>query len=464
MVVAPGCAARLIQELLEDRIRPASTNLEVLLPPGNTLKYYQFLDRNTWPNFFPSPARSFFSTRHLKWLREKLGPYENIIVLIPKSPYRDPAIALATLLTLLTSGKGITLLYPAEEAVIPKPEQGVDLNAQGLTRKWMSFNLNREGLIKGIHKLAWVAYPGFVKDRLYYAQGGFFSHGRAFKFEGDGTDPFNLQPLDSSPEALERDVKYALGSACTWIGFLPGGEEFLKGKKVLEIGPGINFGPILTLACHGAEVLVTDRFLTPWDPDYHPKFYSMLRKSLADRWPSIDLSPLDRVINQRQYPKESISAYTCSLERLSGVADQSVDLVISNAVFEHLYDLKSAFSHLARITKPGGLGLHQIDFRDHRDFSRPLEHLLLSDREFSRKFREKHGEFGNRFRPGEMRQFFELVGFKVREFKPDIYVEEEYLKEFLGRLRQTKKSRYRDYDPEDLRYVSGFFIVVRMPA
>ena len=156
--------------------------------------------------------------------------------------------------------------------------------------------------------------------------------------------------------------------------------------------------------------MVADRFLPPWDPDYHPKFYALLKDSMENHWPLIDPTPLDRVLSQGQCPPESISLCSSSLEKLSGIPNRSVDIVVSNAVFEHLYDLKSAFSHLARITKAGGLGLHQVDFRDHRDNSRPLEHLLMRDDEFYGKFKAIHGEFGNRFRPQEMRQLLEQVG------------------------------------------------------
>jgi glycosyltransferase involved in cell wall biosynthesis/SAM-dependent methyltransferase len=453
MVAAPGCPAGMIRELLEDHVLPASTNLEVLLPPGNPAAYDDLCDREILERVqvVAAPGRSFFSTRHLKWLREKLRSSENVFMVIPKSPYQDSTSALAFLLTFLVSGRAITVLRPA----------GIDQKRRRYADKWLLIKLNRAAFRRELRNLAWAAYPDFVKNWIKYVEGELGYYLGADHLETDGALPFNLQPLNSSPQALERDVKYALATANIWIDILPGGEEFLKGKKVMEIGPGINFGSILTLACHGAEVLVTDRFLTPWDPEYHPKFYALLRESLAERWPAMDLSTLDKIISERQYPRESICAYTCSLEKLSGVPDQSVDLVISNAVFEHLYDVESAFSHLARITKPGGLGLHQVDFRDHRDYSRPLEYLLLSKKEFSIEFRERHGECGNRFRPREMWHVFESVGFEVKEFRPDIFVEEEYLQEFLGRLRQAGKSRYVDYDGEDLRHVSGLFIVVK---
>jgi hypothetical protein len=63
-----------------------------------------------------------------------------------------------------------------------------------------------------------------------------------------------------------------------------------------------------------------------------------------------------------------------------------------------------------------------------------------------------------------MRQLFEQDGFEVREFRLDILMEEEYLTEFLGRLRQARKSRYRDYPAEDLSFVSGRFEVVKKPS
>jgi SAM-dependent methyltransferase len=463
MVVAPGCPAELIQALLADNYLPAPANLEVLLPPGTPApgdgQSAGEIPEKT--RMVTTPGRSFFSTRHLQWLRGKLRPSENVFLLIPQSPYQDSSSALTTLLIYGMTGRAITILRPYDEAAEPRAKPAIDQKRRGSAGKWRVTELNRSVLIKELRHLAWSLYPDAVKNWIKYVQRQVGYYLGSYHLETDGTLPFNLQPLDASPEALERDIKYALGTATTWIEILPGGEKFLKGKKVMEIGPGINFGSILTLACHGAEVLVTDRFLTPWDPEYHPKFYTLLKERLAGRWPGIDLTPLERIIATGQYPRESICAYTCSLEKLSGVPAESVDLVISNAVFEHLYDLKSAFAQLVRITKPGGLGLHQVDFRDHRDYSRPLEYLLLSKKDFTILFGERHGECGNRFRPREMWRVFESVGFEVKEFRPDIFAEEEYLTEFMERLRQAKKSHYVDYGAEDLRHVSGLFIVVK---
>jgi 2-polyprenyl-3-methyl-5-hydroxy-6-metoxy-1,4-benzoquinol methylase len=90
-------------------------------------------------------------------------------------------------------------------------------------------------------------------------------------------------------------------------------------------------------------------------------------------------------------------------------------MVVSIAVLEHLYDVESAFNHLSRVTKPEGLGSHMVDFRDHRDFSRPLEYLLMGENEFYGKFKATHGEIGNRYRPKEMQDLLESAGFEIKE-------------------------------------------------
>jgi SAM-dependent methyltransferase len=463
VVVAPGCPAGLINEFLATQCPPDQANLEVLLPPHCQPTGPAVAGR-AMPSgrlqFSVSPALSFFSTAHLKWLREKLRTAGTIMMLIPGPLYHDSMNALASLLVWALAGQTVTLQRLArddEEEAAPAPTALPD--GQDRPRQWISFELNGKVVCREFRQLVWGYYPGILQKFFTFTERELCHY-----FEAYETDPANFQPLDASPEAIARDVAYALGNADIWIGLLPGGAEFLKGKRVLEIGPGVNFGTTLALACHGAEVLVAERFPSPWDPDYHPKFYARLRDELAAGAPQVDLTPLNAIISLGRYPEDRITIYQCSLEELSAVPSRSVDLIFSNAVFEHLYDLKVASAQMARITRPGGLGLHQVDFRDHRDPSRPLEYLLLSDREFKWEFKERHGECGNRFRPLEMRRFFEEAGFVVNEFRPDLHAEAAYLAEFLTRLRQARKSRYRRYRAEDIREISGLFVLEKQPG
>lgn len=463
IVVGPGCPVRLVQELLNDLVVPGKTFL--FLSPDTLSDSDALIGRalsSERVSLIPSSARSFFSTRHLKGIQEHLRSSEDILVLIPQSPYKHPGSAIASLLIMLLSGRTITILRHLEDISSNSPDTTSNLVIRNASEKWLLINLNLEILIKELGEKGWSLCPGFLKDFLKHALRG-LCYNLGFYDIGDGeAPPVNFQPLDSTPEALRKDVEKAITVASLWIRLLPGSERFLKNKRVLEIGPGTNFGAVLILACLGAEVSVTDRFLTPWDPVYHPKYYALLRDFVAEHWTGIDLSPLDKIISKGRYCRESISLYNLPVEKLSALPEQSMDLIVSHAVLEHLYDTRLALSQLGRLTKSGGLGIHVVDFRDHRDFSCPLEYLILSNKEFYHLFRDRHGECGNRLRPGEMKRFFETSGFEVLQFQPEMFVEKGYLKEIRRRLCQCRSSPYRNCDDTELYCIFGTFLVRKL--
>jgi SAM-dependent methyltransferase len=272
----------------------------------------------------------------------------------------------------------------------------------------------------------------------------------------------NEQQRDSSPEALNKDVDWALSVGRMYLRALPDGEANLRGKTVLEVGPGINYGSVLYLACHDAKVAVADRFLAAWRADYHGRFYAMLRDRLRQEEPELDVTPLERLLRADGYDEDVIACHPHAIEDLPAALDSHFDLVVSNAVLEHVFDLPAACRGLHRITRPGGIGLHEVDFRDHRNYARPLEYLLLDDDRFRREFWSRNGECGNRHRPGECTRLMELAGFTVIRFTPTLELsapQHEYLRDFLPRLQQAKGSRYADYPLPALQPITGFYVL-----
>jgi SAM-dependent methyltransferase len=268
--------------------------------------------------------------------------------------------------------------------------------------------------------------------------------------------PGNHQRRDSSVRQVQSDVAYALG--CSRF-YLNEARDFFvspAGKKVLEVGPGINYGAVMVLACHGMVPMVVDRFLSPWEDAYHRRFYTQLADELEHTDASADVSPLRALVAAGGYDDSVIRCVTAPLEEIPLPAD-SMDFVFSNAVVEHLYDLDSSFKQLYRITRPGGLGLHQVDFRDHRDFSRPLEYLLLEEQQFQTIFHGSHSESGNRYRPDEVRAWFEGAGFEVQRFHVTEHITPAYLDGFLPRLHAASRSRYRHLRAEDLHVLGGCY-------
>lgn len=267
--------------------------------------------------------------------------------------------------------------------------------------------------------------------------------------------PVNWRRLESSPEAIERDVLYAIKIGEEYKKLLEEKGLSLKGLSTLELGPGHNHGTALVLACHGADVSVADRFPVQWQPGYHDKFHRALFERIKSLWPMLNTTPLVYCI-EKSTTEEVVKVFHSTAEDLLGVGNETMDVVLSNAVLEHVEEPQRAAQELFRVTKKDGIGLHQIDFRDHRDFTRPLEYLLLNDSDFIKLFAERNGECGRQTRHFEMKKLFQKAGFEVTGFDVNWFASDEYLDDFIPRLRGSS-SAYRTIPRNELRVTSGRF-------
>lgn len=273
--------------------------------------------------------------------------------------------------------------------------------------------------------------------------------------------PVNWRKPDGSSDAIERDVAYAIKIGDEYVNLLQAQGMELKGATILELGPGHNYGAVLVLACHGACVTVADRFPVPWFEGYHDKFYGLLRQRLADFRPEISTALIKRCV-EISSTHESAVIIDSPVEDIAVLPDGSIDVILSNAVLEHVQSPVRAASELYRVTRPGGIGIHQVDFRDHRDFSNPLEYLLLEQTDFENMFAERNGECGRQTRHFEMYKLFQNAGFDVAEFDANWIAPDEYLDEFIPRLRASN-SIYKAISRDELRIISGRF-TLRKPA
>jgi len=279
--------------------------------------------------------------------------------------------------------------------------------------------------------------------------------------DADWRVPSNYRAPDSSDAALQRDTEYALCVFASYCEPLPGGVDALRGKAVLELGPGNNLAVCLCLAAFGARVYAVDRYPVRWAGEYHPKLYSRVRDELRRRFPSASAEPFDMCIEFAAHPSGAVWQLPCPAESIA-LPDQSVDITASCAVLEHLFDARLAAQELARITRPGGWAVHQVDFRDHRDFTRPLEYLLLGQEEFRKLFDSCHAECGNRIRPSELSRFLTEAGFGIERIHGNCHSDAEYLAGFLPRLRAATESGYRDWPEEHLRDTGALLVARRV--
>lgn len=262
-----------------------------------------------------------------------------------------------------------------------------------------------------------------------------------------------------SPDSdIDAKVSYALKITKGYLNhFLSQGID-VHGKNILEIGPGTNFGTMFLLKALGAKhVAVADRFLVDYDNGFHPIFYKKLLDKAGEEFPEACTGILQKAAQNHSHVLENFSSYKCGLEDMAPVPDNSFDIVVSNAVLEHLPDPALAFAELARVTKTGGYGFHQVDFRNHDDFSHPLEFLLLPDDERD-SLLVLANSLGNGWRAGEYTSLFEHNGFSVENFRPGMLAEEEYFSRFMPRLKASG-SRYATFAEDELRIISAHFTV-----
>lgn len=270
--------------------------------------------------------------------------------------------------------------------------------------------------------------------------------------------PVNYRPLVASEEDVIRDARYAVGIATTYLNSLPKGIDDIRGKSVIEFGPGQNFGTVLILKAWGAKAAaVADRFLVSFDENYHVPVYKEIARILQAEHPNTDISVFNAVISRGHAP-ELITEIEAPLEDFP-VGEVGFDVTLSNAVFEHLYDPYLAISNLHSSMSVGGIGSHQVDFRDHRDFSKPLDFLLMDEVGFVRMFDARHCECGNRVRPAQMTQMFQAAGFSQVNYSSNMEAEPAYVDQILKALTVQPFNSCSRFTRQELMSISGRYII-----
>ena len=269
--------------------------------------------------------------------------------------------------------------------------------------------------------------------------------------------PVNYGTNSLVPRSLadfESDLEYAISVGENYVKDIIEADLNIVGKEILEIGPGINFGCALILLWNGAErVTVIDKYLAKFVEGYHDKFYHDLRVRYFERNLEKFHSNIENLMTyQNVLNNDKLIARECGLENIT---DSTFDITLSCAVLEHVENPKSSVNNLFLITRKNGFGSHQVDFRDHRNFEKPLEYLLLDEMSFFELFRSVHGECGNRTRSFQWSSLFKEFFGDQATVVPNMWVEEPYFNDFILRLSKTNMSNFSKYDPDELKVLSG---------
>lgn len=173
-----------------------------------------------------------------------------------------------------------------------------------------------------------------------------------------------------------------------------GGSDAIKGKILLELGPGGSVGFGLLALRHGAKkyYIVENgqhSFITQDQIKSYEKLLNydewLIKKFLIKEKSACALNP------------DFIEFIRINQNLKYAIPTNSVDLIYSCAVLEHVHNLELCFDEMTRVLKVNGIMNHQVDLRDHIFSQRSLWFLNISDSWFNALFKNT-GEYVNRKR------------------------------------------------------------------
>jgi len=213
--------------------------------------------------------------------------------------------------------------------------------------------------------------------------------------------------------------------------------EDIEGKRIIEVGPGDNFGVALLFLANGAEkVICIDKFYYETkDRDKEREIYKALYRQLDDK----QKEKFNNALNL----SNGIKFNELKFEYISGTAleeskpmfdNEKFDIVISRAVLEHLYDPEKALMVMDKLLHSQGMMIHLIDFNDHGIFSakgwNPLTFLTIKNSTYERM--KKNSDKPNR----------KMADFYIKTLKTLDYELKTYVFDIFGvaeRLQPAKE-------------------------
>jgi len=281
--------------------------------------------------------------------------------------------------------------------------------------------------------------------------------------------------------SVEDAANYARRVVTDYITYGAAGDaERLKGKDILEIGPGDNLGVALILLAKGARTLTCiDGFAPSSDANHNSHIYAAIYSALTaeERERVSDVVALqpdgtatvggDRLRVRYGVPMD---ADTSPLE------SRSYDIIVSRAVLEHLGNLEVGWKNMVQSLRLDGEMWHKVDFRCHTLFDQihPLYFLTIPDgvwnlisrpdptlnrlrtptyREFAaRDFLESHCYLTHLAGQSEIMPH-------VQSLVPGTHYGQPHLDE-IHVIRPKLQKPFSDYTDEDL-LVTGIFLAVR---
>lgn len=227
--------------------------------------------------------------------------------------------------------------------------------------------------------------------------------------------PFGMSEVD-------RCVAYDIKVVDEWLAYFERytkGEGSLDGKHVLELGPGSDLGAGMYLLSKGAyQYNACDvNSLVTSAPD---KFYQRLYQRLQTMEPQTNVDFLQQQLDALKAGQPSRLNYVVrdDFDLIAAFGEETMDVVFSQAAFEHFDDVEATVSRLTSVCKPGAIAVIEVDLKTHSRW--------ISDKDPNNIYRYSEAIYNlfkfrgipNRVRPYEYVDAFRRFGWQNIELIP----------------------------------------------
>jgi len=255
-------------------------------------------------------------------------------------------------------------------------------------------------------------------NTFYYIVGiGFLALAKAKNFLQGYTSP---KPFDISETT--QCIQYDINVVDHWLAHLQKythNSYYLVGKNVLELGPGSDLGIgcyLISMGCSRYNACDVNDLMKS-TPD---SFYEQLCKNLENKNFPTDIGFLKKQLEKTKAGKPSQINYVVNndFDLISAFGKSTINLVFSQAAFEHFDDIELTFSNLDVICKPDSILIAEIDLKTHSRWIRKKDpnNIYRYPNWVYNKFWFRG--IPNRIRPFQYKEMLERLGWKDIKITP----------------------------------------------
>jgi len=262
-------------------------------------------------------------------------------------------------------------------------------------------------------------------------------------------------PRTFSAKEIERSVNYCLNVVKNWeqalISYSKNSNPF-TGKHIIELGPGPDLGTgIIILALGAKSYTAVDKFKlihkTPIE------FYKLLLSRLKhfSDYPSAEKA-VDNFQKGNCDEKFCYVWDTCF--QLNKLPLKKFDILVSQAVLEHLVNVREVFRILHYQLASDAIMGHEVDLGTHTALIRELDPLNLLRYSETVWNSLKFDGSPNRLRMTDYQKILKEIGFEKIETRQLKVLDKKYVE----KLKKHLIKKFRNYPDEDIRTKSFFLL------